>query len=287
MDFPYSAQVLSRLKKIIADPGQVYLFYGTKGLGKLRFVTSLANRLLGTNQSDVSLLAHPNLVYVCPKEDKKLISIEQVRDVSDRIWKTSVSSKRQKIVIFNGIDKISIEAANALLKNLEDSPPHTSFFLIADSSSAVLPTIISRSQLVYFSKPKINQLVKYLQNETGLSLEQAVEYAKLAHGLPEQAISYLDQSSKSNIVSLQEKANIFLTGTITDSFIVAKDIHDQKLGSVFLSELLYATKQQSTILVLEEKINKLELILRAQSQVSVNVSTRAALENLALQMVSK
>jgi hypothetical protein len=51
-----------------------------------------------------------------------------------------------------------------------------------------------------------------------------------------------------------------------------------------LTELLYATKQQSTILVLEENINKLEVIMKAQSQIAANVSTRTVIESLALQM---
>ena len=68
---------------------------------------------------------------------------------------------------------------------------------------------------------------------------------------------------------------------------MAKEINEQKLGSEFITELLYATKQQSTILVLEENINKLEAILRAQSQISANVSTRTVIESLALQIAIK
>ena len=287
MDFPYSSQVQEKLEKIKDSPGQVYLFYGSKGLGKLRSATSIACELLGLAYTDISELAHPNLTYTHPKEGKKLISISQVRDISERIWKTSVSDKMQKIVIVDGIDKISLDGANALLKNLEDSPPQTSFFLIADSASAVLPTIRSRSQLVYFSLPKKESVTQFLQSKHGLDTDMASDLVDSAHGLPELATSFLDSEKHSRAMSLQKSAQDLLFGTITQGYLVAKEINEQKQGSEFLTELLYATKQQSTILVLEENINKLEVIMQAQSQIAANVSTRTVIESLALQMAVK
>jgi hypothetical protein len=284
VDFPYSSQVQDKLEKIKDSPGQVYLFYGSRGLGKIRSATSIASELLGLTYNDISELAHPNLTYIHPKEGKKLISISQVRDISERIWKTSVSDKMQKIVIVDGIDKISLDGANALLKNLEDSPPQTSFFLIADSASAVLPTIRSRSQLVYFSLPKKESVTQFLQSNHGLDTEMASDLVDSAHGLPELATSFLDSEKHSRAMSLQKSAQDLLFGTITQGYLVAKEINEQKQGSEFLTELLYATKQQSTILVLEENINKLEVIMQAQSQITANVSTRTVIESLALQM---
>ena len=190
----------------------------------------------------------------------------------------------QKIVIVDGIDKISLDGANALLKNLEDSPPQTSFFLIADSASAVLPTIRSRSQLVYFSLPKKESVTQFLQSNHGLDTEMASDLVDSAHGLPELATSFLDSEKHGRAMSLQKSAQDLLFGTITQGYLVAKEIHEQKQGSEFLTELLYATKQQSTILVLEENINKLEVIMQAQSQITANVSTRTVIESLALQM---
>jgi DNA polymerase-3 subunit delta' len=284
VDFPYSSQVQEKLEKIKDSPGQAYLFYGSRGLGKLRSATYIACELLGLAYIDVSELAHPNLIYTHPKEGKKLISISQVRDISERIWKTSVSDKMQKIVIVDGIDKISLDGANALLKNLEDCPPQTSFFLIADSASAVLPTIRSRSQLVYFSLPKKESVTQFLQSNHGLDTEAASDLVDSAHGLPELATSFLDSEKHGRAISLQKSAQDFLFGTITQGYLVAKEINEQKQGSEFLTELLYATKQQSTILVLEENINKLEVIMKAQSQIAANVSTRTVIESLALQM---
>lgn len=287
MDFPYSSQVHEKLEKIKDSPGQVYLFYGSKGLGKLRSATYIACELLGVANTNILELAHPNLTYVNLKQGKKLISISQVRDISERIWKTSVSDKMQKLVIVDGIDKISLDGANALLKNLEDSPPQTSFFLIADSIDAVLPTIRSRSQLVYFSEPQKESVIKFLESNYGLGREEATNLFNSAHGLPELAVSFLDNNVFDNAVSLQKNAQDLLSGTVTQGFLVAKEINEQKLGSEFITELLYATKQQSTILVLEENINKLEAILRAQSQISANVSTRTVIESLALQIAIK
>ena len=89
---------------------------------------------------------------VLQPEDKATITIEQVRDV------TSLLLKRQLTDIFVVVrpaDSLNLEAANALLKNLEEPQNKVHFVLITDSPSRLLPTILSRASL-YFLRPSVD-----------------------------------------------------------------------------------------------------------------------------------
>ena len=89
---------------------------------------------------------------VLQPEDNATITIEQVRDV------TSLLLKRQLTDIFVVVrpaDSLNLEAANALLKNLEEPQNKVHFVLITDSPSRLLPTILSRASL-YFLRPSVD-----------------------------------------------------------------------------------------------------------------------------------
>lgn len=88
---------------------------------------------------------------VLQPEDKATITIEQVRDV------TSLLLKRQLTDIFVVVrpaDSLNLEAANALLKNLEEPQNKVHFVLVTDAPSRLLPTILSRASL-YFLRPSV------------------------------------------------------------------------------------------------------------------------------------
>lgn len=89
---------------------------------------------------------------VLQPEDKATITIEQVRDV------TSLLLKRQLTDIFVVVrpaDSLNLEAANALLKNLEEPQNKVHFVLVTDAPSRLLPTILSRASL-YFLRPSVD-----------------------------------------------------------------------------------------------------------------------------------
>jgi len=290
MNFPYSNEVSKKISHIKSSPQQVYLFYGSQGIGKLRAAHDIVRTILNQQMvDDYKEFVHPNLTQLDLIEGKKSISINQVREMSERIWQTSVSRELQKIAIINGIDKISTEGANALLKNLEDSPPQTTFILIASSLDNVLPTIRSRSQLVYFAPVNSSVLQEYLQSNHRLSAKQAAEVAELAHNMPEVAVMLTNNDILEESRELQQEVQKYINGTISQKFLIAKTMHDQRLGNEFVSELSYAIWQQSSILMHGESnqrnsVSNLEKVLQAQTEIIANVSSRTAIENLALQL---
>jgi len=98
------------------------------------------NNLLNSDNLDT----HPD--YVCIKKldaTAKNITIDQIRQLQEFLYKTSILSGRKIAVIF-GADQMNINASNSCLKILEDTPLSTHLFLITESASGILPTIRSR-----------------------------------------------------------------------------------------------------------------------------------------------
>jgi DNA polymerase-3 subunit delta' len=107
-----------------------------------------------------------------------------VRDVARIIGSLSLKAYEAayKVTIVWCFDKLHYEAAPKLLKILEEPDPNTLFFLITDNSDAILPTILSRTQLVKIPALSNDTIVDLLVKEQGLPLEEARKQAVIADG---------------------------------------------------------------------------------------------------------
>lgn len=111
---------------------------------------------------------------VLQPEDKATITIEQVRDV------TSLLLKRQLTDIFVVVrpaDFLNLEAANALLKNLEEPQNKVHFVLVTDAPSRLLPTILSRASL-YFLRPSVDAVRGINTDEATIAFAKKLIAAK-------------------------------------------------------------------------------------------------------------
>ncbi len=107
--------------------------------------------------------------FVLQPEEKKTITIEQVRNLIAKLGKKQLSDR---LIIINTVELLNEEAANAFLKNLEEPQDKVHFALLANEISAVMPTILSRSALYYYrdandfdsvvADEKIKQIAKRL-----------------------------------------------------------------------------------------------------------------------------
>ena len=87
-----------------------------------------------------------NAILLQP-EEKSVITIEQVRDL---ISKLNVKQYSDQFIIIRPAELLQLEAANALLKSLEEPKDKVHFILVTDVPSQVLPTILSRSSIYIF-----------------------------------------------------------------------------------------------------------------------------------------
>jgi hypothetical protein len=91
---------------------------------------------------------HPDVHFVEAAADKKLISIEQIRDIVSGAAMRPYEG-RNKVFVIDPADGLSVSGSNSLLKTLEEPARDTAFLLITRSPDLLLPTIRSRSQSIY------------------------------------------------------------------------------------------------------------------------------------------
>lgn len=123
---------------------------------------------------------HPDIEWILPEKSGSVIKIDQIRQLQLSAYLTPQRSE-SRIIVIEAADRMNNASANALLKILEEPAQHTRFILIAEQLSTVLPTILSRCQLMKFSVAEDNvsnilvQLGKHYPKDSarGLIIQQA------------------------------------------------------------------------------------------------------------------
>lgn len=167
-----------------------YLFIGPQGVGK-KFTAeifaralnclNLENKPCNTCKHCMQII-HGNSINVSyhAPEGKKF-KIEQIRSICKHI-NLKLEKESAQVIILDGCDHMTQEAANNLLKTLEEPPVNTYFILLAEEKSAVLPTVISRCQVVLFTPVAVELVAAYLEKKLLLTPEKALTFARIAQG---------------------------------------------------------------------------------------------------------
>lgn len=167
-----------------------YLFSGPPGTGRMKAALAFAQALFCEQGGDDGCghclecrkLEHgnqPDLHIVAPEGNS--IKIEQIRDLQREMSYRNTGSRR-KVYIMQHTEKMTLQAANSLLKFLEEPQSAVVAILLTDNGQAVLPTIRSRTQWVPFHSLPAEQLEQILAQE-GFSSLHARAGARLASGL--------------------------------------------------------------------------------------------------------
>ena len=150
-----------------------YLFVGQEGIGKDLFAKQFAQMILcehpegqlpcGSCKSCMEFFggSHPDFMLVEP-EDGKTIKIEQVRFLQEKIAEKPVTSKK-KVYILSQSETMTREAANSLLKTLEEPPEYAVIILTTSNESKLLTTIKSRCMKIYFLPIPEAEIAQYLK----------------------------------------------------------------------------------------------------------------------------
>lgn len=180
-DLPVVEEIL---EGIIEGKNQAhaYLFVGPRGLGKTKAAVRLAQRLLGTESRE-----HPDLLVVCPEGGS--IKIGEVRNLEYWLKHKPYLSER-KVVVIARAHAMLPEAANALLKTLEEPPKGLVFILTADRGG-LLPTIVSRCQVIRFAPFPLHKVLEFLENQ-GIDKKRGEVLAFLSQGSPGRALELAD-----------------------------------------------------------------------------------------------
>ncbi len=123
---------------------------------------------------------HPDLAEITPEEGATQIKIDQVRRVSDFISKTAQQGG-YKVVVISPAEKMNLNAANALLKNLEEPAGKSLLILVTENMSRLLPTIRSRCAKVNLVAPEKSAALEWLKQN---NIDDAETLLEEASGLP-------------------------------------------------------------------------------------------------------
>jgi DNA polymerase III subunit gamma/tau len=212
--------IVRTLKNAISS-GQVrqaYLFAGPRGTGKTSLARILAKGLncaQGPTPTPDKVcnacvtIANGTSLDVIEMDAASQRGIDDIREIRERVV-LQPAEGRYKVYILDEAHQLTDAAWNALLKLIEEPPPHLVFVFCTTDLSKVLPTVRSRCQTFVFARPRLPELVRYLRRVAdgeGIQVpDQALALvARGARGSFRDAVSTLDQlaSATENDVSVQ------------------------------------------------------------------------------------
>lgn len=258
-----------------------WLITGTEGIGKATLAYRVARAALARPDErgmfgigldvdpdtaayrQVTALSHPGLVVIRRGYDQKAkrvattISVDDVRRLKGFLALSAEEGGR-RVVIVDSADEMNLNAANALLKSLEEPPPRTIFLLIASAPGRLLPTIRSRCRTMPLSPLGAGDL------------KRAVHAALSAAGKPPipdddfGALEMLSGGSVRRLLALQEGGGLALQAKI-DKLIANLPAGDLKAAHMLSDELAPAAAEQKFALFFELFLATLQRLVKTQA----------------------
>jgi DNA polymerase-3 subunit delta' len=214
---PHAAAVLGPALEPGGRPSHAYLFHGPAGSGKRAVARGVAAALLAEGAASPDTVAdrvgrdsHPDLTWVRPSGAAEMLVGDIDEPVVAAATRTPFESGRRVFVI-ESAETMNDQAANRLLKTLEEPAPFAHLVLLSDRLADVLPTIVSRCQLVRFD-PLAPELIERVVEETGVGADTARACARLAMGDVALAVRLASADGHALRVAAQSFARAALTG---------------------------------------------------------------------------
>src|SRR5256714_8299026 len=210
---------------------QAYLFAGPRGTGKTSMARILAKSLncvngptiapCGVCESCVSIAAGTSL-DVIEMDAASQRGIDDIREIRDRVvLQPAGGPHARKVYILDEAHQLTDAAWNALLKLIEEPPPHLVFVFCTTDLSKVLATVRSRCQTFVFQRPRLQDLVKRLRmiadaEKIDVADQALALIARGARGSYRDAESTLDQLAAATANDVSVQAVLQLLGTVEE-----------------------------------------------------------------------
>lgn len=262
-----------------------YLFVGTKGIGKAYGAKCFAEMLMIRPEDNYPTMVqkiqagnHPDFLWVEPtyldkgelittsqvqeqglrRKNAPQIRIEQIRAVSQFLGRPPLKAPRS-VVVIEDAELMAESAGNALLKTLEE-PGKATIILIAPSVDTILSTLVSRCQIIPFSRLSKDDLAYVLQRQNAADVLEYPQLIKLAQGSPGKAMG--DRTKLLEIPSdLLSRLSQLPPGAM-DGFNLAKEISEnleletQLWLADYLQSLYWEKEKNQTIVEGLEKVKR-------------------------------
>ncbi len=256
--------VVTLLQRDVASPAHAYLFVGPHGVGKAtaarRFAAGIICGEDGQCRDRVIRGLHPDVVLVEP-DGRSAITVEQARNTVALANLAPVEGQRKVFVLEEG-GSMNDEAANALLKTLEEPTASTIFVVIAESEDDLPETVASRCRTVVFGGVPETEVATGL-GQLGVASDRAEQAARISGGRPGLAISLATRADVAEFRNVWMSVPLRLSEHPGDGYKLADDV------MVAADPLLAALKERQV-----EEAAKLE----AEGGLSKAVEQRQARE---------
>ena len=244
-----------------------FLVSGPAGVGKREFALATSRWLQGEGlfapYITAPAIAHPDII------EMRSPSIEEVRELRALVARAPYSA-RSRAVILTDAHELGDEAANALLKTLEEPRSHTVFFLLSHNASRVLPTIASRCYHIPLGLVRDSQ---------GVSADVAV----LTSGRPQRAQAFSQDSAMlQQAREVVADAKKFLAGTLSERFALIDHYSEEEAPfALFFEALVGVTRSEAGV---REGSRALRMLLDISRRLQTsNASAPWMLRSFALQ----
>lgn len=296
--------IIARLDQAVKSKhvASAFLFSGPDGIGKKLVALRLAQALnchqfsaRGPCQKcascrKIAALNHLEIKIITREEKAKSLKIEQVMQLQADISLRPVEADK-KVYIIDDAHILTRDAANCLLKTLEEPPLDSLLILVTANPAVLLSTVRSRCQKIEFKPLPLQDVMRRLQEQGSLESDSAQFLADFAGGSLGLAQTFLEKGILEKKAELDE----FLEGMPGEDIaaVLARAqmySRDKEQSKIWLDLLLYTCAQRYRSVQalpksgaeLDEEI--IELILRAKRDLAVNVNLQLVLENIFLRM---
>lgn len=228
---------------IVRDTARhAYLFAGPRGVGRRTLALRFAQALNCTNPAGAALPCrhcddcrriedwkHPDLSLVEAQVEGGILKVEQVRELRRRVILKPFQAQ-YRVALFLRFQEAHDSAANALLKTLEEAPQHAILILTAESPEGLLPTIVSRCEVLRLHPPPVPEVQRLLE-QRGAEPAQARLLAHISGACPGSALRLLADTSA--LAYREEKLNDLLklvAANRAQKFAYAERLGRDKVG---------------------------------------------------------
>lgn len=242
-DLPWLSSNLEYLDQLFSNDRMPHglIVHGPKGVGKQLLVNEIVHRWLqdtgtATHANDGDNQPHPDHINIQPEDGKKQISVDAIRGLIKRMVLTS--SKGRQVAVIRPAEAMNRNAANSLLKTLEEPTDGSLLILVTDAVSRLLPTITSRCQRIHIHAPTREVAAQWLSAQ-GVEANTLLD---LTGNAPLEAKRLADAGLTEQLVTFEQQIEALRSQT-TDVPTVASEWleHD---ATIVLDWLYYATAKR-------------------------------------------
>ena len=224
-----------------------YLFEGIPGCGRRKTALTLIQALFCSVLPDDACGAcpscrkiaggnHPDIHLIEPLPDKRDISIDQLRELQHDLSLRPYEAPR-KACIIEPAERMSVNAANSLLKTLEEPPGNALIILLTENAGMLLPTIRSRCQLIRFA-PLSPEHVLLLLERRGMAPETATLLAPMSGGSLQRALELDNESLGARRETVLARLSQLDINRIASVFDAAEELSGNRDATLELLDML-------------------------------------------------